>query len=105
VLHLPPGTSKWNRIEHRLFSAITMNWRGTPLTSHEAAVSLIGATTTETGLTVSAALDTGVYPTGIKISDKAMKALPLTRHETHGQWNYTISPPADTPELADVKSH
>jgi hypothetical protein len=105
VLHLPPGTSKWNRIEHRLFSAISMNWRGTPLTSHEAAVSLIGATTTGTGLTVSAVLDTGVYPTGIKISDKAMKALPLTRHETHGQWNYTISPPADTPELADVKSH
>lgn len=95
VLHLPPGTSKWNRIEHRLFSAITMNWRGTPLTSHEAAVSLIGATTTTTGLTVNAVLDTGRYPTGIKIGDKIMKALPLTRHETHGQWNYTLTPPAE----------
>lgn len=92
VLHLPPGTSKWNRIEHRLFSVITMNWRGMPLTSHEAVVSLIGATTTETGLTVDAVLDTGSYPTGIKISDKAMKDLPLTRHETHGQWNYTLTP-------------
>lgn len=104
VLHLPPGTSKWNRIEHRLFSAITMNWRGTPLTSHEAIVSLIGATTTDTGLTVEAVLDTGSYPTGIKISDKAMKALPLTRHQTHGQWNYTLNPSADTPEPADVES-
>lgn len=104
VPHLPPGTSKWNRIEHRLFSAITTNWRGTPLTSHEAVVSLISATTTTTGLTVGAALDTGSYPTGIKISDKTMKALPLTRHEAHGQWNYTLSPPADTPGLADVES-
>jgi hypothetical protein len=104
VLHLPPGTSKWNRIEHRLFSAITMNWRGTPLTSHEAVVSLIGATTTHTGLTVNAVLDTGSYPTGIKISDKAMKALPLTRHDVHSQWNYTLNPKIDTPELADVKS-
>jgi DDE family transposase len=97
VLHLPPGTSKWNRIEHRLFSAITMNWRGTPLTSHETAVSLIGATKTATGLTVEAVLDTGSYPTGVKISDKAMKALPLTRHETHGQWNYTLAPSATRP--------
>jgi hypothetical protein len=104
VLHLPPGTSKWNRIEHRLFSAITMNWRGTPLTSHEAVVSLIGATTTDTGLTVDAVLDTGSYPTGIKISDKAMKALPLTRHAVHGQWNYTLSPQTDTPEPADLES-
>jgi hypothetical protein len=92
VLHLPPGTSKWNRIEHRLFSAISMNWRGMPLASHEAIVSLIGATTTDAGLTVAAVLDTGSYPTGIKISDKTMKELPLTRHETHGQWNYTLAP-------------
>lgn len=99
-----PGTSKWNRIEHRLFSAITTNWRGTPLTSHEAIVSLIGATRTESGPTVEAALDIGSYPTGIKISNKAMKALPLTRHQTHSQWNYTLNPPADTPELADVES-
>jgi hypothetical protein len=104
VLHLPPGTSKWNRIEHRLFPAITMNWRGTPLTSHEAVVSLIGATTTHTGLTVNAVLDASSYPTGIKISDKAMKALPLTRHDVHGQWNYTLNPNTDTPELADVES-
>jgi len=67
-------------------------------------VSLIGATTTETGLTVDAVLDTGNYPTGIKISDEAMKTLPLTRHETHGQWNYTLSPKPDTRELADVES-
>jgi hypothetical protein len=98
VLHLPPGTSKWNRIEHRLFSAITMNWRGTPLTSHEAVVSLIGATKTDTGLTIEAVLDTSSYPTGIKISDKAMKALPLTRHETHGQWNYTLAPSSTRPD-------
>lgn len=98
VLHLPPGTSKWNRIEHRLFSAITMNWRGTPLTSHEAVVSLIGATKTDTGLTVEAVLDNGSYPTGVKISDSAMKALPLTRHETHGQWNYTLAPSATRPD-------
>jgi hypothetical protein len=104
VLHLPPGTSKWNRIEHRLFSAITMNWRGTPLTSHEAAVSLIGATTTNTGLTVKAVMDTGSYPTGIKISDKVMKALPLIRHDLHGQWNYTLTPKPNTPDLKDVES-
>jgi len=97
VLHLPPGTSKWNGIEHRLFSAITMNWRGTPLTSHEAVASLIGATRTATGLTVNAVLDTGSYPTGIKISGKVMQALPLTRHDLHGQWNYTLRP-----KLADT---
>ncbi len=104
VLHLPPGTSKWNRIEHRLFSAITMNWRGTPLTSHETAVSLIGATTTNTGLTVKAVMDTGSYPTGIKISDKVMNALPLIRHDLHGQWNYTLTPKPNTPDLEDVES-
>jgi hypothetical protein len=98
VCHLPPGTSKWNKIEHRLFSQITMNWRGRPLTSHEAILNLIGATTTDTGLAVTATLDTGSYPTEIKISDREMQALPITRHEFHGDWNYTLRPTRDTPE-------
>jgi Rhodopirellula transposase DDE domain len=97
VAHFPPGTSKWNRIEHRLFSAISMNWRGRPLTSHEVIVQTIAATTTRTGLTVQAELDTGLYPTGIKISDQQMAALPITRHIFHGDWNYTLDPhPAQT---------
>ena len=99
VCHLPPGTSKWNKIEHRLFSQITMNWRGRPLTSHETILKLIGATTTDTGLTVTATLDTGTYPTGIKISDREMAALPITRNPFHGDWNYTLHPTRDTPEL------
>jgi hypothetical protein len=98
VCHLPPGTSKWNKIEHRLFSQITMNWRGRPLTSHETIINLIGATTTTTGLTVAAQLDTGAYPTGIKISDHEMKQLPITRDTWHGEWNYTLHPTHDTPE-------
>jgi hypothetical protein len=101
VLHLPPGTSKWNRIEHRLFSAITLNWRGRPLTSHEVVIETISATTTKTGLTVTARLDTTAYPKGIKISDKEMKAFEarrLRRHEFHGDWNYTIpANPSDDP--------
>jgi len=100
VCHLPPGTSKWNKIEHRLFSQITMNWRGRPLTSHETILQLIGATTTATGLTVTATLDTGRYPTGIKISNREMTALPITRDEFHGDWNYTLHPTHDTPEPA-----
>ena len=97
VAHFPPGTSKWNRIEHRLFPAISMNWRGRPLTSHEVIVQTIAATTTRTGLTVQAELDTGLYPTGIKISDQQMAALPITRHIFHGDWNYTLDPhPAQT---------
>jgi Rhodopirellula transposase DDE domain len=100
VCHLPPGTSKWNKIEHRLFSQITMNWRGRPLTSHETILQLIGATTTATGLTVTATLDTGSYPIGIKISDREMAALPITRDEFHGDWNYTLHPTRDTPEPA-----
>ena len=92
VCHFPPGTSKWNKIEHRLFSHITMNWRGRPLTSHEVIVSTIAATTTRTGLTVHAELDTGSYPTGVKISDAQLAALPLTRHDWHGDWNYTLRP-------------
>lgn len=80
VCHLPPGTSKWNKIEHRLFSHITMNWRGRPLTSHEVFVQSIAATTTRTGLPVMAELDTNVYPTGVQIGDAEMASLPLTRH-------------------------
>ena len=99
VCHLPPGTSKWNKIEHRLFSQITMNWRGRPLTSHETILKLIGATTTATGLAVTATLDTASYPIGIKISEREMAALPITRHEFHGDWNYTLHPTTnDTPK-------
>jgi hypothetical protein len=97
VCHLPPGTSKWNKIEHRLFSHISMNWRGRPLTSHDVIVQTIAATTTHTGLTVHAELDTDAYPTGIKIPDTQMKALHATgtlhRHEWHPEWNYTLNPP------------
>jgi transposase len=92
VCHLPPGTSKWNKIEHRLFAHISMNWRGRPLVSHEVIVDLISATTTRAGLEVQAEFDTGTYPTKIKISDAAMAALNITPHEFHGEWNYTISP-------------
>ena len=95
VCHFPPGTSKWNRIEHRLFAHISMNWRGRPLTSHEVAVQLVGATTTRAGLTVHAERDTGSYPTGIKVSDEALAAVPLTAHAFHGEWNYTIAPSLD----------
>ncbi len=87
------ATSKWNRIEHRLFAQISMNWRGRPLTSHEVIVETISATTTKTGLTVQAALDTGTYEKGIKISDKDMKALgqrSIRRHDFHGEWNYAL---------------
>jgi len=90
--HFPPGTSKWNKIEHRLFSAITMNWRGRPLTSHEVIVQTIAATTTRTGLTVRAEPGPGSYPDGVKVSDAQMGALPLTRHDWHGDWNYTLRP-------------
>lgn len=92
VCHFPPGTSKWNKIEHRLFSAITQNWRGQPLVSHETVVQLIGATHTRTGLTVQAALDQHTYPTGIKISDDQMAHIQLLKDRFHGEWNYTISP-------------
>jgi len=91
VCHFPPGTSKWNRIEHRLFAHISMNWRGRPLTSHEAIVDLIGATTTRTGLKVRAELDRGAYPTGVKVPDKDLAAVPLQPHDWHGDWNYTVT--------------
>ena len=102
VCHFPPGTSKWNRIEHRLFSHITMNWRGRPLTSHEVIVNTIAATTTRTGLTVRAELDPGSYPAGVKVSDEQMAGLPLDRHDWHGDWNYTLraEPPAQPPPKA-----
>lgn len=92
VCHFPPGTSKWNKIEHRLFSYITSNWRGQPLVSHEAIVNLIASTTTKAGLLVRAALDTNVYETGIKVSKEAMACLRLTPCDFHGEWNYTIAP-------------
>ena len=96
VCHLPPGTSKWNKIEHRLFSQITLNWRGRPLKTHQVIVDLIASTTTATGLTVDCVLDTDEYPIGIKYTNADVEALPLTRHEFHGEWNYTLTPP-DTP--------
>lgn len=101
VCHFPPGTSKWNKIEHRLFSAITMNWRGKPLVSHEAIVRLIAATTTRTGLRVRSALDTGSYPKGTKVGDAEMAALYLERDAFHGDWNYTLIPRERLP-LADA---
>jgi transposase len=96
VCHLPPGTSKWNQIEHRLFSQITMNWRGRPLITHQVIVELISATSTSTGLTVHCILDTEQYPTGITYRSDDVDALPITRHDFHGEWNYTIHP-TDTP--------
>ena len=96
VAHLPPGTSKWNRIEHRLFAFITQNWRGKPLITHEVIVQLIGATTTNTGLTVACRIDTNLYPKGVSVSDEEMAAINLTHDDFHGEWNYTISPSIDT---------
>ena len=90
VCHFPPGTSKWNKIEHRMFSFITMNWRGRPLTSYRVIVALIANTTTKKGLKINAELDEGNYPVGVKISNKELAAVPLTRHEFHGDWNYTV---------------
>jgi len=96
VVHFPRGTSKWNKIEHRLFSHITMNWRGRPLESHEVVVNLIAGTTTRTGLTVVAELDQDDYEKGIKVTDKEFEKIPITRHAFHGEWNYTIQKlPAD----------
>jgi hypothetical protein len=92
VCHLPPGTSKWNKIEHRLFSHITMNWRGRPLTSLEVIVDLIGATTTKQGLKVHAERDLGSYPKGVKVTDAELAAIILKAHDFHGEWNYTIIP-------------
>ncbi|AUY53485.1 ISAzo13 family transposase [Streptomyces sp. CB01881] len=92
VCHFPPGTSKWNRIEHRLFSQITLSWRGRPLTSHEVVVNTIASTTTRAGLRVRAELDTAAYATGGRISNAQLQALPLRPHDWHGDWNYTLLP-------------
>jgi len=92
VCHFPPGTSKWNKIEHRLFSFISQNWRGKPLVSHQAIVNLIAATTTRTGLRVKAALDTRRYETALQVPDDVFTRLRITPHKFHGDWNYTIAP-------------
>jgi hypothetical protein len=92
VCHLPPGTSKWNKIEHRLFSFISQNWRGKPLVTHQAVVNLIAATTTRTGLRVKAALDTRRYETALQVADEVFARLRITPHTFHGDWNYTIAP-------------
>jgi len=98
VCHLPPGTSKWNKIEHRLFSFITGNWRGKPLVSHQVIVQLIAATTTKAGLKVRCELDPNSYPAGIKVSDAELQAVNLRRHDFHGEWNYTLSPNPPAPK-------
>jgi hypothetical protein len=92
VSHLPPGTSKWNKVEHRLFSFITQNWRGKPLVSYQTIVQLIAATTTRSGLNVKCEVDTGSYPAGIKVTDEEMSSINIKPHEFHGEWNYTIAP-------------
>jgi hypothetical protein len=92
VCHYPPGTSKWNKIEHRLFSFISQNWRGKPLISHEVIVNLIGSTRTDKGLTVRCELDENSYPKGIKVTDKEFAKINIKRHEFHGEWNYTVRP-------------
>jgi hypothetical protein len=90
VCHFPPGTSKWNKIEHRMFSFISINWRGRPLTDYQVILELIANTSTETGLTVSACLDDGDYPTGVTVTNADLAAVPLVPHDFHGEWNYTI---------------
>ena len=92
MCHLPPGTSKWNKVEHRLFSAISSNWRGQPLVSHEVVVNLIGSTTTETGLKVYAELDATTYQKGRKVSDEEFAGLNIRPSRFHGEWNYVIRP-------------
>jgi Rhodopirellula transposase DDE domain len=92
VCHFPPGTSKWNKIEHRMFCHITQNWRGRPLVSHEVIINLIANTTTKTGLRIRAELDRGVYPTGIKVTDAELSSLNLRMNEFHGDWNYALLP-------------
>jgi transposase len=92
VCHFPPGTSKWNKIEHRMFCHITQNWRGRPLVSHEVIINLIAGTATEQGLTIQAELDTGEYPTGIKVSDEELAAVKMEPNDFHGNWNYRICP-------------
>jgi len=95
VSHYPPGTSKWNKIEHRMFSFISMNWRGQPLLTHEIIVNLIGGTTTKTGLRIAAELDNGEYPLGVKVEDAVLASINLKPSRFHGDWNYTIAPQDD----------
>ena len=90
VCHFPPGTSKWNKIENRQFSFITMNWRGRPLVSHEVIVNLIAGTRTRSGLTVHAEIDANIYPTGVVVSDTDFTAIKIDRNDFHGDWNYLI---------------
>jgi hypothetical protein len=92
VCHFPPGTSKWNKIEHRLFSFISQNWRGKPLISHQVIIDLIAATTTTTGLTVKSKIDTNIYEPGLRVSDQQMAELQLRREKFHGDWNYKLLP-------------
>jgi hypothetical protein len=92
VCHFPPGTSKWNKIEHRMFSYISMNWRGKPLFSHEVIVNLIAGTTTRTGLKIEAEIDTNAYPKGIQVTDEELEKIKIQRADFHGEWNYTILP-------------
>jgi hypothetical protein len=92
VCHFPPGTSKWNKIEHRMFSYISLNWRGKPLISHEVIVNLIAGTTTKTGLKIQAELDTNLYPKGIQVTDKELEKVQIQKADFHGEWNYTILP-------------
>jgi hypothetical protein len=98
ICHLPPGTSKWNKIEHRMFSHITMNWRGRPLESHEVVVNLIAGTTTRAGLRIRAELSEKTYAKGIEVSDKEIARLPIAKHEFHGEWNYTVRKSSDLAE-------
>src|SRR5450755_3773437 len=92
VCHFPPGTSKWNKIEHRLFSFISQNWRGQPLRSHEVVINLIANTKTRQGLKVRARLDTNQYPSGVKVTDEELAAISLKPEKFHGEWNYSIKP-------------
>jgi len=92
VCHFPPGTSKWNKIEHRMFSHISMNWRGKPLTSHEIIINLIANTTTQKGLKIQAEIDTGLYRKGIKVTNRELAKVNVKKADFHGEWNYTIMP-------------
>ena len=97
VCHLPPGTSKWNKIEHRMFCHITNNWRGRPLVSREVVVNLIGSTTTDAGLRIRSQLDENSYQAGIKVSDEELARLAIERDEFHGEWNYRLRPREQPP--------
>jgi DDE family transposase len=97
VTHLPPGTSKWNRIEHRMFAYISQNWRGKPLVSHQVIIQLIAATSTDAGLTVTCDIDRSLYPRGIKVSKAEMADINIEPHSFHGEWNYTIRPNQQPP--------